>query len=422
MSQIYGSIRGSTTSSALAGYGKGAGAANMILFSGAENYAYMICDTTSNSSLDWDSESNTINTSAENCFTTLFKYINSNQNALGVTDAVNNVMCNLHPYAGYYVGANKYPGWYDESYYSLTPGTTQPVYTSLTKLPGFAQFLDALTTPGFNYYVDFPLICTEVGQYDVPFNSYAMDGLTKEYLPSDFRYPPAYFSNTNPLWNYTQNNYGTPFYNGNYIPPKITHSPSGYIPRNEEGINNIGIPRPVPPIIGFMMDMRLFNCSFCVWAVRPNAGGNGSYQVQYNGCSSNGLTSTVTNPTYTTWVTNSGWNATQPDATTGCWASYPQGQPPAGPTFVAGQAVTSTTKDNDPNSLPAMNLDPLGPYGTNADVNTTYELQLVRQSNQRIYEEDPALAVNYNCMGADFGYIYEHIYGKQNPFNFDTMS
>ena len=419
MSQIYGTIRGSPSSTSQLGQGKGCGATNIIIFGGAENYAYMLCDTTSNSSENWDNTTNTIITTSQNCFTTLINYINNNQTLLGITSDTNNIMCCLHPYAGFYTGAQKYPGWYDPSYYSANPSTITPQYTSSTPLPGFAQFLDALTTSNTTYCVDFPIICTEIGQYDIPFNNYANAGQSQTYTASNFQYPSEYFSNSNPLYYYNSDNYGLPYFNGNYIPAQVSSTPSGFLPPIVSSM-------PVPPIIGYLMDIQLYNCSFSIWAIRPNTGGNGSYQVSNNSCVSNNLISTINNPSYSSWISNSGWSGGQPDATTGSWASYPQQNPSTSSTYVSGGSVTSNTSNNDPSPLPAMNLTNTtdSPYTNTANGNTTYEIQLVTgvgsSPNQTLYTTNTSDIINNNCQGADFGYIYNNIYGVTNPFNFSS--
>jgi hypothetical protein len=328
-------------------------------------------------------------------------------------------MCCLHPYAGFYSGGTKHPGWYDPTYYSTNPSTTAPIYTSSTPLPGFAQFLDALTTSGTTYYVDFPIICTEIGQYDVPFYNYASSGQSETYTSSNFQYPSEYFTNSNPLWYYNSDVYAVPFFNGNYVPPPQTSTPSGLLPPSTTSM-------PVPPIIGFLMDIQLYNCSFSCWAIRPNAGGNGSYQTSNNSYAANNLISPITNPSYTSWVSSSGWNATQPDVTTGSWVSYPQQNPSTSTTYVSGGSVTSSTSNNDPSPLPALNLTNTtgSPYTNTANTNTTYEIQLItgvgNSPNQTLYSSNTSDAINNNCQGADFGYIYSTIYGKTNPFNFSS--
>lgn len=432
MSQIYGTIRGSSSSTSPLGQGQGSGATNIIIFGGAENYAFMSCETTSNSSPNWDISSNTIITTSQNCFTTLINYINNNQTLLGITSNTNNIMCCLHPYAGFYSGGSKHPGWYDSTYYSSTQTVTDisgsqssPVYTSSTPIPGFAQFLDALTTidSSSSYYVDFPIICTEIGQYDLPFSNYAIYGPSGEYNASNLIYPPEYFSTSNILWNYSSTVYAVPFFNGNYVPPQVSSTPSGFLPSSKSSM-------PVPAIIGFLMDIKLYNCSFSCWAIRPNAGGNGTYQTNStnNGYVSNSYISGINNPTYTTWANSSGWSATQPDVTTGSWCSYPNLNNYA----PSNSSVTQPYENNDPSPLPAMNLQYTtgSPYTNTANINTTYENQLITgitgitgvspSAIQNLYTSNTSGEINNNCQGADFGYIYSTIYGATNPFSFSS--
>ena len=195
----------------------------------------------------------------------------------------NNCLINIHPYVGLYSGATKGPGLYNVDGYG-----------TYNALPGFGQLVQCLQNSAFtDFYMSTPIICTEFGSYDLPWSAYygtaSSNPLTYAYNVSGsdtatvagtsysnpnitYPNPPNYGSGSVTL--------GTPYYTGNWI-----SSASGNL--------TFG-----PPIIGYFEDFSTFNVSFCVWAWRPNEGGNGNGN-NYNASS-----------TY-------GWSATNPDIVSG---------------------------------------------------------------------------------------------------------
>jgi hypothetical protein len=345
------------------------GAQNIQIIAGSDSYAFMNFNTSISSS-QWDTTNNSI-VNTYNCFTTLRDNIGSAN--------FYNVMLNLHPYVGLYSGALKHPGYYDSSYYNATTNST----TSTTvPIPGFGQIVSALQNPSLtNFYMNCPIICTEFGQYDLPFSTYSTNN-TQPLQASQFTYPSSYISApvSSPSLYYFlgSNNYSTPYYNGNYI------DASG---------NTIF----VPGIIGYLMDFKSLNVSFCAWAIRPNSGGCGQiYANNSSFCSQNYLIGTD-NQYYYSWNPDyNAWAAFQPDVTTGSWCSYPQ-QPTSG-------SIWDTTPTNlIPPSVPNPNALPVSPTSTSP---SPFSLQLISSTNQNISTS----TYNYGCQGADFEFIFNNYY------------
>ena len=352
--------------------GGGVGALNICIIGGSDDYGYMIFDTSSTSK-QWNSTTNTINTDTYNGFTTLSDaitggtvYLNSSEGASGgyfPETLFTNVMLNLHPYVGLYSGGNKHPGYYDSSYYSSNPSDN---YTSSTQIVGFAQIITALQTQGTNFSMPNPIICTEFGQYDLPWGNWA----TPSTDPTTYQYSSQYFSvpaNTVNLVASQGSAYGLPYYNGNYV--------------DANGINTA-----MPGIVGLLEDFKSLNVSFCAWACRPNSGGNGfvsdiSGNINYSAWS---WLVGNNNPYFFGWNSDSNaWAAFQPDVITGCQDAFIN--------FQYGE--TANTAPNYPvTSLPDANL----------------YLAPISSANQAL--NSITAQTNYGAMGADFQYIITNYY------------
>jgi hypothetical protein len=343
------------------------GALNICIISGSDDYGYMVFDTSSTSS-QWDSTTNTINTNTYNGFTTLSDaivdgaiYLNSSQGAPGgyfPATTFSNVMLNLHPYVGLYSGGNKHPGYYDASYYSSNPTNN---LTSSTQIVGFAQIVTALQTQGTNFSMPNPIICTEFGQYDLPWGNWA----TPSTNPTTYQYSSQYFSvpaNTVKLVASQGSTYGLPYYNGNYV------DASG---------NNTAM----PGIVGLYEDFKSLNISFCAWACRPNSGGNGFVSTSYNTIS---WLVGNNNPYFFGWNQDTNaWAAFQPDVITGCQDAFIN--------YQFGETA-STPPTYTPTSLPdeKLYLSPIS--SANQDLNSI------------------TAETNYGAMGADFQYLIDNYY------------
>lgn len=274
------------------------GAQNLLIVGGADSFSYMIFNNGAQWSYPYDGNPapNTIN-NTYNCFTKLqsaivngtvpiSSYTNTNYNGSYPVTSFNNIIANLHPYCGLYSGASKAPGYYNNSY----SGNNQP---------GFGQIVSALQNPALSsFYISFPNISTEFGQYDLPWSAYnsnniILNGSAYAYNLTNLNYPsnPPYIVPSGVTL-------GTPYYIGYWI-------------------NSIGEIEYGPPIIGYLNDFNQLNVSFTVWAMRPNSGGSGNGI----GCNPN--------------TTGFGWGATQPDTFSGGF-SYPGTDPD-------GSASCSTT-------------------------------------------------------------------------------
>ena len=332
------------------------GALNICIISGSDDYGYMTFDTSSASS-QWDSTTNTIKTNTYNGFTTLSDaigdgtvYLNSSQGASGgyfPPLPFTNVMLNLHPYVGLYSGGNKHPGYYDASYD--------------TPIVGFAQIITALQIQGTTFSMPNPIICTEFGQYDLPWGNWAKPSS----VPSTYQYSSQYFSvpaNTVNLVKSQGSTYGLPYYNGNYV--------------NATGTNTA-----MPGIVGLFEDFKSLNVSFCAWACRPNSGGNGFVST------SNQAISWLlgnNNPYFFGWNKDfNAWGAFQPDVLTGCqdaFINYQYGE------------TASTAPTYTPSSLPDAKLYLAPISSANQDLNSITAI------------------TNYGAMGADFQYLIDNYY------------
>jgi hypothetical protein len=347
------------------------GCQNLIILPGSDNYAYFSLNTSLNNG-QWDNTTNSIN-NTYNCFTKLRDSIVSSGWEF------KSIMIGLHPYSGLYTGGGKHPGFYDSSYYSENPsGNLQ----SNTQIAGFGQLFSALQNPSLtNFYMSCPIICTEFGQYDLPFSTYA----TNQSLPAtSFQYPDSYLnanaSNPSLYYFLGSSSYGKPYYNGNYV---------------DANGNNMAL----PAIIGYLKDFKYHNVNFCVWAVRPNAGGCGQVYSTGNG-SNDSLNYLISNNNiyYNSWVLDyNAWGASQPDVTTGSWCSYPQ-RPVAG-------SIWSTT--------PTSTIAPTAPINATPPANTVtpnnnYTMQLIGSSNQDVSSS----TYNYGCQGPDFQYILSEYFNK----------
>jgi hypothetical protein len=330
------------------------GAQNICIISGSDDYGYMTFDT----SAQWNSATHTIKTDTYNGFTMLSDaiyngsvYNNSSQGALGgyfPATTFTNVMLNLHPYIGLYSGGNKHAGYYDTSYD--------------TQIAGFAQIITALQTQGTSFSMPCPIICTEFGQYDLPWGNWSTAPSSD---PTTYAYSSQYFeapANTVELVKSQGSSYGTPLYNGNYI--------------NANGTNTA-----MPGIVGLFEDFKSLNVSFCAWACRPNSGGNGFIST-----SNNAISWLVgnNNPYYFGWNKDfNAWSAIQPDVITGCQDAFINYQydetATSAPTYV-------------PAALPdaKLFLEPIS--SENQDLNS-----ITSQTN-------------YGAMGADFKYLIDKYY------------
>ena len=342
------------------------GALNICIIGGSDDFGYMLFDSSSNGISQWDTTTNTINTDTYNGFTTLSDAITGGtvSNPKGGYFAeipFENVMLNLHPYVGLYSGGNKHPGYYDSSYYSSNPTNN---YTSSTQIAGFAQIVTALQTQGTKFSMPNPIICTEFGQYDLPWGNWA----TPSTNPATYQYSSQYFSvpaNTVNLVASQGSTYGLPYYNGNYVDVNGTNT-------------------AMPGIIGLLEDFKSLNVSFCAWACRPNSGGNGF--VSSSSSSNEAISWLVgnNNPYYFVWNQDTNaWAAFQPDVITGCqdaFINYQYGE-------------TASSAPNYPvTSLPDANLYLAPISNSNQDLNSI------------------TAATNYGAMGADFQYIIDNYY------------
>ena len=208
-----------------------------------------------------------LQTSLANGTVPVSSYTNTSYSGNYPSTSLYNVMANLHPYCGLYSGASKAPGYYNDGY----PGNNAP---------GFGQIVTALQNSVLNqFHINFPIICTEFGQYDLPWSDYnngvISNGDAYQYNLTGLSYPanPDYIVPTGVTL-------GTPYYIGYWI--------------NSSGQIVYG-----PPIVGYLEDCNELFVSHTAWAVRPNAGGSGNGI----GCNPN--------------TTGFGWQATQPDVFSG---------------------------------------------------------------------------------------------------------
>lgn len=330
-------------------------AENIIIVAGSDGYAFMNFNTNNTNQWGVDTSGNSIIIDTYNCFTKL-------RDAINQSNTFNNVMINLHPYAGLYSGAVKHPGQYDPSYYGVDDN-----YKSLVPIPGFGQIVAALQNKDMkNFYMKCPIICTEFGQYDLPFSTYA----TTPYMntTTNYQYPEEYTApNAKSLYTYLgPASYGTPFYNGNYV--------------SSDGTNEA-----LPAIIGYLKDFEEYNVSFCAWAIRPNSGGNGKVTNYPSPYSAQSWMISNNNIYYTQWIQDTNaWAAFQPDITSGCWCAPPT---------VNGSA--------DGAEYPAS------PPSTSQSANPAYQLELVGDENGQDISSD---TINFGCQGADFVYIFNNHY------------
>jgi len=334
------------------------GAQNICIIAGAENYAFMNFNTTSGNG-QWGTSTNTINTNTYNCFTILQDaitngtiYLDSANPTGGNFSATDftNVLINLHPYVGLYSGATKHPGYYDPSY--------------STPIAGFGQIITALQTPGTTFSMSCPIICTEYGQYDLPWSTYSTTPSTEA---SSYTYSSDYFSDSNTvqLIESQGSTYGTPYYNGNYV-------------------DSSGAITSVPGIIGFLTDFINNNVSFCAWAIRPNSGGNGEIQ---SSLTANSWLVADSNPYYYSWNPDTNaWDAIQPDVICGSANALLN--------FTSSNGETAT----NPPTNPATPLSSMP--------NSELYFELISSSNQDLSDN----TINYGANGADFSYILMNYY------------
>jgi len=318
------------------------GAYNVCIFGGSEQYSWMNVNYAYSSSNPTDQpgqfnyanggSNGTVNpTTSEttiyntyNCFTCLMDAITNTNTNSGTTNQVvitpggssyfsaqefNNCMMNLHPYCGLYSGATKAPGLYNIDGYG-----------TYNALPGFGQMLYCLQNSSFNnFYVPIPIICTEFGTYDLPWSAYygtaSSNPLTYCYNVSgsdtatingtSYTNPNITYPNP-PNYGVSTITLGTPYYTGNWISSATGNLVFG------------------PPVIGYLEDINNFNVNFCIWAWRPNEGGNGN-GYNYNQSS-----------TY-------GWSATNPDIVSGTYSTPGNYITSADGTFL-NSFVTSSTQ------------------------------------------------------------------------------
>ena len=342
------------------------GAQNICIIAGSDSYAFMNFNTTSGNG-QWDTSTNSINTNTYNCFTTLSDNIQngtiytSSSDTSSYFDKTNfyNVLINLHPYVGLYSGGLKHPGYYDESYFSDTSSSS--LYTSNIPIPGFGQIVAALQTIGTSFYVGCPNICTEYGGYDLPWSSYSTSPTNSA---TSYQYSDAYFTSGETVNLVGQSNYGLPYYNGNYV--------------DASGNNS-----SVPGIIGYLTDFVNLNVSFCVWAIRPNSGGNGQIINSSGSYSANSWILSNNNPSNYSWGQDTNaWAAYQPDVICGSANSYIN--------FQNGESATSA---------PSTTLTP---------PSSTLYFSLISSSNQDL--SGNTASNNYGSNGADFQYIFDNFY------------
>jgi len=335
------------------------GSQNICIISGSDDYGYMTFDT-SNTSAQWNTTTNTINTDTYNGFTTLSDaicdgnvYLNSSQGASGgyfPAIPFTNIMLNFHPYVGLYSGGKKHAGYYDASY--------------STPIVGFAQIITALQTPNTSFSMPNPIICTEFGQYDLPWGSWS--STTQSTDPATYQYSNEYFSvpsNTVNLINSQGSTYGTPYYNGNYV-------------------DATGTITAMPGIVGLFEDFKSLQVSYCAWACRPNSGGNGFIS------SSNRAISWLVgnnNPNYFGWNQDfNAWSAIQPDIITGCQDAF----------------INFKYYNESENSAPA--------YTPSALPDSKFYLIPISSDNQDL--NSITAETNYGAMGADFQYLIDNYY------------
>ena len=410
------------------------GAVNNVIFASAENFAYinfyLDTDTTYG---QWDKNNGDI-LNTYNSFTTLRDAIITSKSS----NNLYNVIFNLHPYCGLYSGATKHAGYYDSYYYKnpyvpsseINSSTDQPKsgYTSPDiAIAGFGQICSALqeqdyfgknTTSAF--YLGYPLICTEFGNYDLPWGNYKTfptsqiqtDDESLKYAYSDNYFNVSY---TSAIVNQNGAIYGEPYYAGRYV------DSSGKI-------------YAIPGIIGYLTDFEKHNISFCLWAIRPNSGGDGtiyssppivtnnSFLLTYyyslgitktnrnTNKSSSGLASAVSwsfadsNPDYYTWNQDvNAWAAFQPDIICGSGNSYTNYtyNNPVG----ASESFSVTEKPNYPEE--GM---PTETSGTPLPNGVLY-FDFISSTNQDLS------SINDGANGADFKFIFDNYYLKQSSVN-----
>ena len=294
------------------------GASNICIFGGSDQYSFLdlsLSYPTGNSAqpgqfnyanggsngAPGQSSSSTTIYDTYNCWTCVMDAITNTNTNPGTTNQVvtssggstyfsaqnfNNCLINIHPYVGLYSGATKAPGLYNVDGYG-----------TYNALPGFGQLVSCLQNSSFtNFYMSTPIICTEFGSYDLPWSAFygtaSSNPLTYcynvtgsdtatinniSYTNPNIQYPnpPNQGSGTVTL--------GTPYYTGNWI-------------SSATGALTYG-----PPLLGYLEDFSTFNISFCIWAYRPNEGGNGSGATDAYGFG----------------VSDFGWSGTNPDIVSG---------------------------------------------------------------------------------------------------------
>ena len=369
MGQIYNEIRSKVQ--------------NICVISGSDNYAYM------NFTGDDQLTDNNINRNKGNCFTYLKAAVKngtipkqpSNINVNYSAISFNNVMLNLHPYAGLFCGVSKHPGYYSNN-----------------KI-GFAQILEALQAIDTSFGMSNPIICTEFGQYNLPWGNYSE---TSVNVSSNFAYK---VDGGGVVITNFQETYAVPYYDGYYT-------------------DSSGVLTPMPAIVGYLKDFKKHNVSFTAWAVRPNGGGTG---LVYNNNDISNKTNDYpnyfisnSNPTYLQCqLANCGWGATQPDVTTGSWCSYSD----------ASQGIYNINSTSNYYMDPSLNNNSLFKYSTINNINninnintyitpkSLYSLKLIGSSNQTAYyassnNVNGLTYVNGGNNGPDFQWIFENYYNK----------
>jgi hypothetical protein len=345
------------------------GAQNICIIAGSDYYAFMVFNTTTNNG-QWDTSSNSINTNTYNCFTQLQQAIEGGDIYLSSSDpsggnfnqySFYNCLLNLHAYCGLYTGGQNHPGYYDATYYSSDPSGN---YNSNIPYVGFGQITSALIdSSGSQFYMPFPMICTEFGQYDLPWSNYTDS--SSNQAQTNYQYSSDYFAYGDTV-TYVggESTYGTPYYNGNYVDAS-------------------GITTTCPGNVGYLTDFNNLNISHCAWALRPNSGGDGAITYVSNNYAPNSWLIGDNNPDYYNWGQNpNAWSGVSPDIICGSANAYVNFQ---------DSETAYIPPENTPTIMPDSSfcLQVIG-YNNNQNVSTT--------------------TINYGANGADFQYIIDNYY------------
>jgi len=267
---------------------------NIIILSGAEDYAYLagfnyVTYETPNNFIY-----NSFNTgnSCYNCWTKLndaIKGLNgvqipvmNNDGTLSGTyytpnsNGLINVMANIHPYSN---GYSKFPGYM----YNTTITSTNEYPNNGNQNPNLCNFLEALqlgsnpyytvtnptsvpyshgTSDCSNFQISFPIISTEFGEYNLPWISKSGTSYTTDYNSN----PNVTSQGTSADWTDTQTTIGSTKYWGQFVDAS-------------------GISTNAPFNVGIFEGFKQFNVSFTVWALVPNVNAfnqNQTSQVNYS--------------------------------------------------------------------------------------------------------------------------------------------